>query len=305
MIFCSKRVFLNILSQLLDLNTLLNANYFLIDQQKTTGFEMNAPWETPKLDEHGNWVYESSPLDAGRGELMSFPSYAGTTKYFIHYDTTLSPTPFMAITASGIKNDFTPAEEKFRQYLMKTDTQISVYQYLFQNKLQGNGLQILIMRDDDNCLKYGDMICTYLSQVFGADITYLDPKYRPARGKIQYVGDKRYAYQHIKELRDVHLLMSFEQMVSQARFGSGYENIMTFLSAMEMPELVYLYNKLFPQDPLPPGNYTPDHIKHIICGRVLNSIGVSAHDDQPMGSLFAFDALVDSYSPEENFDDIS
>ena len=306
MIFCSKRVFLNILTQMMDLPTLLNANYFIIDQSKTTaGFDFAAgiPWEEPKLDENGQWVYEPThepSLDFGIGEPRS--GY-GTSKYFVHYDGTLNPTPYVAVVSNGIKNDFTSPEERFAHYLMKTDTQLSVYQYLFQNKLQGNGLQILIMRDDDNCLRFGDMICSYLSQMFGADITYADPKYRPAKGKIQYAGDKQFAFTHIQELRDAQLLTSFEMMVSQARFGAGYENIMQFLNAMDMPKLVYLYNKLFPADPLPPGNYTTEHVKRIICGRVCDSIGADSRP-QTFDNLYSFDALVNDYSPEETFDGI-
>ena len=33
MIFCSRRVFLNVVTQLMDGPTLLNANYFIVDQK--------------------------------------------------------------------------------------------------------------------------------------------------------------------------------------------------------------------------------------------------------------------------------
>lgn len=305
MIFCSRRVYLNILTQMMDLETLINANYYLIDQMKPTG-RMIAPTYSMRLDQNGNVVYDEPEMDYSSESINR-----GMTKYFIRYDTTLSPTPFMAITANGIKCDYTTPEERFVDYLKQTDTQISIYQLLFQDKLQGNGLQIVIMKDDANCERFGDIICAYLSQVFGADVTFMDPKYRPnTKGKLQYTGDKVYAMQHIRELRDVHMLAAFETNVSQARYGAGVHNIIAFLNPLGMDELIYLYNKLFPNDPLPPGNYTIEHVKQIIIGRVVDSVGLRSEmvGLENLGITYdTFDEMIRAYDDpiEEDFSNIT
>ena len=301
MIFCSRRVYLNVLTQLMDLDELLNANYYLIDQKKATG---HASWdEGHRLNPMGEICYEPT-LD------FSQPKQFGH-RYFIKYDTTLNPTPFVSISSAGVKNDYNTPEYKYTNYLKQTETQIAVYQLLFQDKLNGNGLQILIMKDDDNVRCYGDIICCYLSQVFGADVTFIDPQYRPkTRGKLQYVGDKAYARQHIMEIRDASMLSAFDAAVSMANYGDGMNNILQFLNSMGIQELIYLYNRLFPGDQLPPGNYTEDHVKKIIIGRVLDSTGRSAEMTtlKNLGIDFhAFDAMATEYESmiEEDFSGIS
>ncbi|MBO4735473.1 MAG: hypothetical protein J5614_03675 [Paludibacteraceae bacterium] len=302
MIMCSKRVFLNVLTQLMDLNSLLNANYFILDARPTVG-STGVPWDEnsglPKLNEYGELCYDSTPsLDFTRGSTM--------TKYFIKYEDVLNPAPYLTILQAGIHNDYSTPMEKYKSYLMQTDTQIAVYQFLFMSKLQGNGLQILIMTDDQSMEDFGDLIAQYLSQVFGADITFLDPKYRPkTRGQLQYSGNKAFAEKHIRELRDVQMLANFQQAVSSARFGNATNNLMQFLNPMEFEQLIYLYNKLFPEAPLQPGRYTTDHIKRIIIGRVLQSIGVDGKEDMWDVPWSAFDEMAGLYSPEADFSDIS
>jgi hypothetical protein len=58
MIFCSRRVFLNVLTQLLDIDTLLNANYFLCDQVKPTGYASIS--DEPKIGMNGEVTYGKS-----------------------------------------------------------------------------------------------------------------------------------------------------------------------------------------------------------------------------------------------------
>lgn len=303
MILCSRRVYLNILTQLMDLEQLLNANYYIIDQSKPTGIA-NID-DCHRMNSDGAICYEPT-LDFSQAYQSG-----GIHRYFIKYDTSLNPTPFVSIVSAGIKNDFSTPEERFASYLKQTDTQIAVYQFLFQDKLNGNGLQIMIMRDDMNIQRFGDIICCYLSQVFGADIKFIDPQYRPnTRGRIEYVGDKNYAKQHIMDLRDAMMLSAFEAMVSMSHFGDGMNNILQFLNPMDITQLIYLYNKLFPGDPLPPGNYTEEHIKKIIVGRVIDSTGQRKEmvTLSNLGVNFdAFDPAVEEYEQmiEEDFSGIS
>ena len=302
MVLCSKRVFLNVLSQLMQLPDLLNANYYILDAKPSVA--MAVPWDDrgfPKLNENGELCYDSSAsssLDFNPGSVMS--------KYFIKYEDVLNPAPFMAILQAGIHNDYSTPEERYKNMLMQTDTQLAVYQFLFQSKLQGNGLQILIMVDDQSMEDFGDIIASYLSQVFGADITFLDPMYRHrTKGQLQYQGNKAYAEKHIRDLRDVSMLANFQTAVSSARFGNATNNLMQFLNPMEFEQLIYLYNKIFPDAPLKPGKYTSDHIKRIIIGRVLQSLGISSHETEMDIPWSAFDEMAGLYSPEADFSDIS
>ena len=71
---------------------------------------------------------------------------------------------------------------------------------------------------------------------------------------------------------------------------------------------MYLYQKIFPNAPLKPGRYTTDHIKRIIIGRVMQSLGIQSGEslmDKMDIPWAAFDELAGLYSPEEDFADIS
>lgn len=306
MIVCSRRVFLNVLSQLMDLNSLLNANYYLVDQIPPTGTAGFT--DEPRLTPSGEVEFVPS---------LDFTNVPHRTccQYFIKYSNVLDTAPYFSICAASIKNDYSTPEEKFVGYLQKTDVQYDIYQLLFQDTLHGNGLQIVILRNDAGCERFGHIICSFLSEMFGADITFVDPKYRPrTKGQLQYVGNKQFAEQHIQKLRDVQLLNHIQLAVDAAKYGDGLNNLTQFLNnpAIGSEEIIHIYNLLFPNDPLKPGNYTVAHIKQIIIGRILDSTGKRQEDIElrnlGLNSFYAFDSAVDEMfdpGPEENFEDIT
>lgn len=307
MIVCSRRVFLNVLTQLMDLDTLLNANYYLGDQIKPNGGHAGFIDE-PRLNQNGELEFGTS-LDFS----MVKPAIHS---YFIKYDNVLDMASYFSIAAASLKNDYSTPEEKFVSYLQSTDTQYRIYQFLFQDTLMGNGLQILILRNDAGVERFGHIICSYLAQMFGADITFVDPKYRPkTHGQLQYTGDKVFADQHIRKLRDIMLLEHIQGMVNMAKYGDGLNNLTQFLNNPNIgfDEIVHIYNLLFPGDPLKPGNYTIAHIKQIIIGRIMDATGKRQEESElrnlGVGSFYAFSQMVDdAYEPlvgdEESFDDI-
>jgi len=307
MIFCSRRVFLNVLTQLMDLDTLLNANYFLVDQTKPTGYASIEDYPTPFMSQSGEITYNS-------GLSLDFSQQVQSiSKYFVTYSNVFETAPFFSITTASLRNDFATPVERFVHHLKMTDTQISVYDTLFNVQLQGNGLQILIMKDDVGCEQFGNIICSYLAEVFGADVTFIDPKYRPkTKGQLQYIGNKEFAKQHIMELRDHKLRANIQLMIDTAGYGDGLNNLMQFLNNtdLSMDDLFHVYNIIFPNAPLPPGNYTRDHLIHIITGQILDSTGRRKEitELQNLGtSFYAFDQMIDDYSKmiEEDFSDIS
>ena len=307
MIFCSRRVFLNVLTQLMDAPTLLNANYFLIDQNPPNQYVgIN---DIPRIDNDGGITYEPS-LDFATPQSTS-----GMHRYFIHYSRVIDPSSFFGLTTASMMNDYSRPEEKFREHLTHVQTQIAVYQEIFQKKLEGNGLQILIMNSDSGVEKCGHMICSFLSELFGADITFIDPQYRPkTKGQLQYIGNKTYAEKYIRWLRDAIFRSHVQQMIDNVRFGDSLNNLMTLpiFNDPDIPieDLFHAFNVLFPQDQLPPGNYTKEHLKQIIIGRLVNS-NKGLKENQSLSNLgvdlYAFDQMIGQYdnAMEEDFSDIS
>ena len=309
MIFCSRRVFLNIVSQMMDLETLLNANYFLVDQaEPASGYHPTFGDDFPVFDQSGNLTFEHGSLDFSNKQARR-----GMHQYFIHYTRVFDSAPYFGMVAASIKNDYSTPEELFVNHLKNTDTQISVYQDIFQQRLNGNGLQILIMADDYGCQYFGDIICSYLSQLFGADITFIDPQYRPfTHGKIQYVGDKEYARKHIQWLRDMHLVKNVRLMADSIT-GSGYNNLEALFGSddLTIEDLFHAHHVLFPDDQLPPGNYTKEHMKRMLIGRIMDSIGGNDPRrnlmEQMNMNMFAFDPMLQLYDNqvEEDFSNIT
>lgn len=304
MIFCSRRVFLNIVSQMLDLETLLNANYFLVDQaEPATGYQPTFDTDYPVLDQNGALTFEHGGLDFSTKETRK-----GMHQYFIHYSRVFDASPYFGMVAASIKNDYSTPEEMFVDHLKTTDTQIAVYQDIFQQRLNGNGLQILIMADDYGCQFFGDIICTYLSQLYGADIKFIDPQYRPyTKGNIEYLGDKEYAKKHIQWLRDMNLVKAVRLMADSVT-GDGYYNLEALFGSEDLTieDLFHAHSILFPDDRLPPGNYTKDHMKRMLIGRIMDSLGGNQNQRMinSLGlNMFAFDPAIQTYEDqiEEDF----
>jgi hypothetical protein len=236
MIVTSKRCYLNILTQLLDAKSLLNANYYIGD--------VISP-------DNGVNLSDNMKFDADRS---------------------LNPSPYLTEFVLGMGDSQDPVK-RYINHLNSSAVMVSVYNWLFRHKPRGNGLQILIYYDDDIIKKYAHITCEYLSKVFGCDITFIDPMYRPdVIGTAQYVGDKEYANRCINNIRDMQLIMEFDAQLHHGGFDENVSNLTAFLSRFDFPSIVHLYELLFPEDPLPPNNYTIEHIKQIIIGRVSDSI---------------------------------
>lgn len=259
MIVTSKRCFLNILTQLWPAERLLNANYYVGDQAAVNGYASFN--DQIGMNEFGQIVSKSDPM----GSAVPFAS-----QYHIKMSKCLDPEPYRAQQViMGAETEYGSPEERFiNSHLNNPDTFLSVYNFLFKDQLEGNGLQILIFNDDPNLLQFGHIICQYLSVNFGVDILFIDPQYRPTcRGYVQYPGNKEIGMKTMKDIRDYDLLFNFGQAVSQSGYYNNVSNLTVFLNEIDFPNTVYLYNLLFPDDPLPPGNYTLDHIREIIIGR--------------------------------------
>jgi hypothetical protein len=304
MIFCSRRVFLNVVTQLYDLETLVNANYFLVDQIKPTGFANIV--DEPHIGSDGEVTYSPS-LD-----FSSFQQQA-MHRFFINYSKVLDVMPYFGAITASFRNDFSSPVERVISHLNNPECQISIYQELFQKKLQGNGVQIVIMQSDTGVQECGHIICQFLSEEFGADVTFVDPMYRPkTKGQLQYAGNKTRGQQHVQELRDMIFRMAIQTALDSAQFGNGIANLEAFFDNddLTIQDMFHAYQLLFPNDQLPPGNYSIPHMKQMIIGRLLDATGKRAENKKisDLGiNFYAFDQMIGEYDDkiEEDFSDIS
>lgn len=278
MIIVSKRCYLNILTQLLDRDTLIHANYYILDQTR--------PNRAASLQDR---------LDIGPdGELIMkeacYTSSSSMGRYNVKYGAgELDPTPFMTNLTSGIMGQDNTPYEMFLKQIMSPSFMLGIYQFMFKDKVQGNGVQFGIICDDKVCQYFGHLICLFLSNNFGCDINFIDPKYRPrVIGRDFYPGNKTNAEKTILDLRDLESINYFKAAMSQTTYDESVSNIRVWLSYMDFPQLIHLYNLLFPNDPLPPNNYSIADLIEIIVGRSLDEMRIkkSNYDsDSDIGSL--------------------
>ena len=259
MIVTSKRCFLNKFIQRNSAETILNANYYLADAnpKNTTSMEPDRRRNAYGEIEEASFTYSSSGITG-----------FGST-YYISFVKPLDPTPHntshkMGKDSSGV---YRSPEELFINHLQNSDTALSVFNIVFGKQLQGNGLQILMYDSDKNIKRFGHIVCQFLSMTYGVDIIFLDPAFRPdCRGQVQYFGDKEQGLRMSRMLKDQQTLNDFADALAQTEATHSVTNLDTFLNnAIEDAEgMMYLYNLLFPNAPLPSGNYTKEQLQGII-----------------------------------------
>lgn len=262
MIVTSMKCYLNILTQLCDKDTLLRANYYICDIRSPDALsQVN---DSYKYNEDGQLV----PVND-----ISYIPTKGMNQYNITYGTgELDPSPYITNTLLGISQYDDPVN-RFIAHLNSSEIKGQTYNMLMRKHLRGNGLQILIFANEDIIKEYVHIVCEYLSYNFGFDIIFIDPQYRPdVLGKSEYHGDKVFAQQNIKNIQDMQLVLEFNQAITQCGGAESIGNLTTYLNAFNAQQLVYLYNLIFVNAPLPPDNYSAEHIKQIIIGKVVSDM---------------------------------
>lgn len=288
MIVTSKRCFLNVLTQICDADTLLNANYYMADVRSPDG--------TVQL-ENSLRYNESGQLEAEHN-MNTLPS-ASIGKYNINYGSgELDPSIYVTNILVGIGDAFDDPVNRFIKHLNATQNMISVYDYLFKRQLKGNGLQIVIFSEDEHIDIFVDIVCQYLAHNFGCDINFIDPLYRPnIRGVANYKGNKAFAQKNIHDIRDAQLLINFNQAITQSGGEGCISNLNVYMNSFNVEQLMYLYNLLFPDAPLPSDYYTADHVRQIIIGRVKDQI-----PKNPFENLFLTDDYIEALKQYETDD---
>lgn len=305
MIVCSQTCFLNILTQLLDKDTILKATYYIAD--------LTGPGNHPHLNpnrienqmgsfEETRWAYSDDGQLVKTGNPVK--SVDTLQKYHIMYTSgALNPTSLQTTVKMGPEiaegRRLTP-EERFVKTLYDPDVQSEIYNEIFYAKPRGNGLQVLIYTNDQLCTQFGWIVCEFMSKCFGADIMFLDAKYRTKiakEAKFMYQGDKNNAIKFIAQLRDYQLIESFKTNMSKSNLRECVNNITTKLSVMNWAQLIHLHNLLWPMDPLPQGNYSDERLREIIMYKALGNRKPTAYDQ--LDNLCASDAF---YNMAQEYD---
>ena len=263
MIVTSKRCFLNKFIQRNSAEVVLNANYYIADKKTATRKTNMNP--NINRNEYGEIEVDTDTFTISQGDRMG-------SMYHIRYNSVLDPEPYKAeyiMGNTGGQGSYKSAEEHLMEHFRNEDTMVRTYNFLFGHQLEGNGLQILIFEDNENMLRFGHIICQYLSMTFGVDITYLDAAChrKNCNGYPTYQGNKEYGAQVCAKLMDYDLVFKFNQAVSQSEYHHNTSNIREFLATKSITDLMYLYNLLYPDAPLPPGNYSEDQIREILVYR--------------------------------------
>jgi len=296
MIVTSKRCFINCLAQFMDHQQLLGANYYVCDVSNSAARTVSFN-KTTEYDSNGNLMIHETPV-------MTGPSM---TRFNIHYsEGWLDPSANVLNRANGKSMNVTTLTngvmiDLFREHLIDPFTIGNVYSWLYgsMNAPKGNGLMIIIINKEDHVRIFGDTICKYLSRFFGEDIEFVDAQFRPQLipGLTHYAGDKAFAEKVLRDQRDYSLGASFMQMVSGMGYSETRANLMAFVESLPPPQLMHLYELVFPNEPLPPGNYTTDHVKKVLLGKAMDLYQSKAHSTP---SMYDSNIYLDSLNDEMN-----
>lgn len=294
MIVCSQTCFLNILTQMYPKETLLNAAYYIADLTGPGGMQhlnpnsienqmMYTDESVYKYNEDGQLVKTGAPV---RMDTLQ--------KYHITYTSgAMNPTSLMTTLKMGPESTRLSPQLRYVKSLQSTESGIEIYHDLFFTKPRGNGLQILIYTNDSLCCEFGWITCEYLSSCFGADVIFIDAKYRKKiapQSRFEYKGNKEFASTtYIPKIRDAELLDRFEKNLTTSNLKECMSNITSMLSVMNWQQLIHLHNLIWPMDPLPQGNYSVEQLREIIIHRCMCMRKPTAYDK--LDNLYAADAF--------------
>ena len=166
-------------------------------------------------------------------------------------------------------------QASFMKHLMNTDTMYKTYNKLFSSNQISEYPKILIMFDERNIIDYGSMIATYLSNVFGVDIDFIDEPLRPNVFGIKnghYAGNVNQGRMTIRNCKNRKIFKDFKLMIDENSRENTYENLMSQLTSYSTEDLIYIYNIIFPDKPLCRGVYTRDDMFTILTGAMCDCI---------------------------------
>lgn len=260
MIVTSLRCYLNILAQLMTAEELLDAQYYIADKVGILHFSESTQYD----QETDQYVQVKETSDKAQPFMIKYANDTNNLSMFPYFTTSSLPSD----TITGSRD---PRARYVAMRLKNEAVLMSLYSEFIAN-IRKDKLVIVIFMDEAT-VRYGaGLACEMFSQEFGQDVTFIDPQYRPyVQGRVTYVGNKERAEIVIPEIRKKMQITGFMSAVTKTNFESNMNNINEFLTAYtEIPDAIELYNLLWPDDPLPAGNYTLADVKELIIQRALS-----------------------------------
>ena len=253
----------------MDYDTLLGSTYYTPDagiMTQTRGRAVNLG-ETYKFDEiTGAIVQETTNLSGSTMTHFNIYSYCPTLDPLV-FDNHIS------FDIAGVNTQ----EEMFINNLKADKALLQVYKWFVKNVPDNDASMRILMYENHKTLwKYGAIIADYMSSMFGFDVIYIDRIYNPhIPGNKMYSGNAENAKRLIEYLSKKEIEEQFDNvntLFDSGDFGSDepLNNLNTLLYDKNFPELLRIYQTLFPNEPLPAGNYTESRMREIITGKLID-----------------------------------
>ena len=266
LILCSKIAFLNVLKELLNTKQIVEATYYVpdsssLDMRRGTNIKLT---DRVKFNEYGQLVHETGTMN---------PTVSAVE---IHsYCPSLDPLAYSTTLLDGMDNYDNPTD-RYAASLKKDSTLNAIYDFLIkQPPRNGNGERIIVYEHYQSLWEFGFIIAEYLSTYFGFDIIYLDRMYNQyIRGEKKYYGNHENARKTIQICQDRELVTAVtNSMAGSFGLDENLSNLKVFLNCLTWEKLKRTYELLFPNEPLPRGNYTESRLREIISGKLSESVG--------------------------------
>lgn len=261
MIVTSMRCYLNILTQLMTKDELLNAQYYIADKTTGTRYQMREYWN-PDTEQYET-IEGDNTVDTASEYLVRYTSSSANCNMAAML------TGFKQLDIDKIAVSNHP-RDRINAYIHRELFMMALYNELIAN-IRKDKLMIVIFTDDDT-VRYGaDLFCEMVSKDFGQDITFIDPQYRPyVHGRVSYIGDKARGEMVISKIRDKALIAGFMSALAHNNYESSTNNIKTYFKNFDTTlELIQFHDLLWPDDKIKPGTYTFEDISDIIIGKAM------------------------------------
>ena len=284
----SKRVFLNVMCPLTPKSVLLNANYYIADCKSPS--KVNDETDTYFDEIEQRWIQKSKPrtLEA--------------TQFNIKYGLgCLNQSAYVTSLMSDGVDPEAAVCKKIIERMYSLNTMQEIFEDLYLAQRKGNGVLFVIYYSDEYIINFGHLTAEFLAYNFGEDITFVDPTYRSyVKGQSVYKGDKERAKFVEDQLREASMFVGYKAALKKIENGEDIitciEGLTEHMKSFTFNDCVQLYNILWPNDPLPRGNYTVEQLKDLIITRSVDHARYIAKnkDSEPSNPRLS---VIDIYNP--------
>lgn len=270
----SKRVFLNVMCPKMDKNVLLNANYYIADCRSPNRVNSDDLKDVYYDEIEGKWKEKE------KTETKT------ASRFNIKYGSNcLNVEPYVTSFLTDGIDDPVLIEKRILERLLSYVNMRNIYDEIYLSPKRGNGILFIIYYSEESIVNQGRIVAKFLADNFGEDVTFVDPLYRPyVSGQTLYKADLERFKIVERDLRDTSMLMSFRATYKNAmNTGDVLEcvsNLSNHMATFKFADAIHLYELLWPNDPLPKGNYTTEQIKDLIIQRAIDNNRLSHEPPQ-------------------------